>query len=147
MIISGLPEDSIIDPDNGETLNDDKDKITYLLGELALTDSTFIQNITVNRIGVEKPGANRLVKLILPSSVIRNNILSKAPKIKNLNPSWSKVYIKKDLHIVYSRENARISKKLADLRNNPDNHGKEIKIVKGKLLVNGEIIDQNTFFR
>ena len=32
------------------------------------------------------------------------------------------------------------------MKQNPDNADKEIKVVKGKLLVDGNIVDKNTFF-
>ena len=64
--------------------------------------------------------------------------------IINTDP-WKYIYIKKDLHPVYLKENKRIYKKLYDMKENPDNADKEIKVVKGKLLVDGNIIDKNTF--
>ena len=36
---------------------------------------------------------------------------------------------------------------MSDLRKNPENRGKDIKITNGKQSVDGKVIDKNTFFR
>ena len=111
-----------------------------------LDNVEFFDTLEVHRIGKEKAGIPRLVKVKLPSSAIRNEILNKASTLQRLSEPWSKVYIKKDLHPVYLKENKRQAKKMSDLRNNPDNQNKNIKIVGGKLLVDEVVVDKNTFF-
>ena len=58
-----------------------------------------------------------------------------------------KYFYKKDLHPVYITENNRIRKKYCQLKEDPENVGKEIKIENGVHTVNQEAVDINTFFR
>ena len=78
----------------------------------------------------------------------RDKVLSVASRLKS-QPIWTKVYIKKDLHPVYAKENQRIRKKQYDLSTHfsSNNEEKEVKIVKGALLVDGVVVDRNLFFR
>ena len=71
-------------------------------------------------------------------------MLQKAPTLKHKDEPWKKIYIKKDLHPVYTKEKQRLYNMMKDLRKkNPD---KDIKIDKGQLLVDGLKVDSNTFF-
>ena len=61
---------------------------------------------------------------------------------------WKKVYLNRDKHSVYRSENSRLRKKMNDLRKKPefqDNPRERVKIVKGELLVDGTVVDKNTF--
>ena len=56
--------------------------------------------------------------------------------------------INRDKHSVYRSENSRLRKKMNDLRKKPefqDNPRERVKIVKGELLVDGTVVDKNTF--
>ena len=56
-----------------------------------------------------------------------------------------KVYIKKDTHPVYVQETNRLRAKMKELQAIPANKDK-VKIVDGKLELDGVTIDRNTFF-
>ena len=78
----------------------------------------FLENCHVSRIGKEKPETSRLMKVHLPSTDVRNEILNNAPAFKALPEPWSKVYIKKDLTFIFFQvnwvieENVRFEKKI-----------------------------------
>ena len=59
---------------------------------------------------------------------------------------WCKVFIKKDQHPVYLSENNRLRKKAYTLKKTAGNENKEIKIVKGNLLIDNVTVDKNLFF-
>ena len=76
----------------------------------------------------------------------RDEFLKGANERKNAPGPWCKIFIKKDQRPVYTTENNRLRKKANTLRKTPDNVKKDIKIVKGKLLMDNVKIDENTFF-
>ena len=129
-------------------LADDIGKIKTLLTKLCLAgfNAHILDQCSINRIGKQRSNYKRLIKVVLPTVALRNVILDNAKKLKTFTDLWKYIYIKKDLHPVYLKENKRIYKKLYDMKQNPDNADKEIKVVKGKLLVDGNIVDKNTFF-
>ena len=87
---------------------------------------------------------SRLIKVNVKSKDTRDLILEKAPSLKEKNDLWRKIYVKKDVHPVYSRETSRIYKKMKTLKEqNPE---KEVKITDGKLMVDGNVVDKNMFF-
>ena len=95
---------------------------------------------------MERPDKPRLLKVGVLSKDNRNNILKKAPSLRQKNEPWKNIFVKKDLHPVYRKENGRILKKMKDLKeNNPPET--EIRIVNGALTVDGNIVDRNSFFR
>ena len=55
-----------------------------------------MDNVRCNRIGKERSGLHRLLKVQLPTSGLRNEILSKSSALKALPDPWYKMYIKKD---------------------------------------------------
>ena len=150
MIISGLPEGAMagITENSNNIITSDKEKLCMLFKKLdiAQLSDDILENLVCNRIGKERPGFHRLVKVELPSIDLRNNILKNAAKLKTLSEVWSKIYIKKDMHPVYIKENRRLYKKMMELKEKPDYENKEVKIMKGKLLVDGIMVDKNTFF-
>ena len=158
IIVAGLHEGDIKDDDVGE-LKGEKKKIERLLKVmdveakvLAGIDYTlwidyYVLTTTYEytRIGQIKDNATRLVKVNVQSKETRDKILEKAPSLKDKNELWKKVYVKKDVHPVYSKETSRIYKKMKLLKEkNPE---KEVKIFEGKLMMDGKVIDKNLFFR
>ena len=89
------------------------------------------------------------MKVVTTSADERDKVLPLSSKLKSLPEPWSKVYVKKDLHPVYSKENQRIRKKRYDLQTqfNNNNEQREVKIVNGQLQVDGVTVDRNLFFR
>ena len=148
-IISGVPENDLTSHNNeAVSLQTDHDKVKELL---KITENSYfsedsIENFEISRLGKPRPGANRTIKIKLASTKDRNEFLKDGYKLKALEDPWKKIYIKKDLHPVYIQENTRIRKKLFALMSDPDNEGKDIKLEKGILTIDGVPIDHNTFF-
>ena len=146
IIIMGLSEEEIYD--GNQKLESDSDKVRWILNYTK--NQSFseekISNLEVIRIGEPKEDYNRVVKITLPSIDDRNNFLKDTQILKNAPEPWSKVYLKKDQHPTYRAENNRLRKKLKILKANPSKKDKDIKIVKGKLLLDNKKVDENTFF-
>ena len=145
IIISGLPEQNL-ELGNGETLTNDEEKVKSLFDEMGVPENAIDDpdELEITRIGERKGNSIRLIKVNLKSKPKRDAVLEKSSTLKQKAAPWNKVYVKKDLHPVYTRENQRLYKKMKDLRTqNPD---KEIKIVKGVLTVDGKKEDSNLFF-
>ena len=98
-----------------------------------------------SRIGQVKDNVTRLVKVNVRSKDTRDKILEKAPGLKDKSELWKKIYVKKDVHPVYSKETSRIYRKMKKLKE--ENPGKEVKILDGKLIFEGKTVDKNLFFR
>ena len=144
IIISGLPEDNIVS--DGRTLESDDDKVKCLFEIMDVEQDAADPpvQLEMSRIGAPKDNSIRLIKVNMKSKAKRDVILKKAPTLKTKAEGWKKVYIKKDLHPVYTKENKRIYSKMKELKEK--NPTKDIKIDKGKLLVDGKVVDSNTFF-
>ena len=76
----------------------------------------------------------------------RTDITKKSVSLKNMHDPWNKVFINFDLHPVEVEENKRLRKKKKALQSLPENQDKEIKIEKGKLKIDGNIVDSNILF-
>lgn len=83
--------------------------------------------------------------LVTPSSQARDDVLKNTSKMKEAPEVFKKVYIKKDIHPVYADENKRLRSKMIELRKKPENKDKQIKIVKGDLMVDNEVVASSTF--
>ena len=145
IIISGLQEEDIVGNDIGQ-LRNDKEKVQTLFEVMQVgTDIVAVADeFEYTRIGQRRDNATRLVKVNVRSKATRDKILEKAPSLKGKNELWKKIYVKKDVHPVYSKETSRIYRKMKTLKEqNPE---KEVKIQDGKLLVNGRMVDKNLFF-
>ena len=145
IIVSGLQEDDIVDNDVGE-LRSDKEKVTRLFEVIEVGTDVLASadEFEYTRIGQSRDNATRLMKVNVRSKITRDKILEKAPSLKGKNEVWKKIYVKKDVHPVYSKETSRIYRKMKALKEqNPD---KEVKIQDGKPLVDGRRVDKNLFF-
>ena len=144
IIISGLTEEDIYDKD--DELVNDTEKVKRLFETMdvdkELIDST---DLIITRIGQQNDSYTRLLKVNVKSKTSRDTILAKAKTLKTKHEPWKKVYVKKDVHMVYAKENQRLHNKRKDLKEkNPD---KDVRIVDGKLLVDDQTVDKNMFFR
>ena len=143
LIISGLPEEAIQVEDT--LLNNDNEKVTKMFSLIEVNDGPW----AVERIG--KPTTNgkaRMAKVVFPDKEKRDKAAEKSIKLKELAEPWKKVYLNRDKHPVYRCENNRLRKKMNDLRKKPefqDNPRERVKIAKGQLLVDGTVVDKNTF--
>ena len=78
------------------------------------------------------------------SKAHREAILDNAKSLKGKAEPWILVYLKKDAHFVEHQENKRLWKKKDTLKKSFP--GKDIKIIKGKLQIDGQVVDQNALF-
>ena len=146
IIITSLPEGDI--ETDHKILKSDHENVSWIL-DFTKNESfseEAIGNFQIDRLGEPKIGYNRVLKITLPSAEDRDAFLEEVKTLKNAPEPWSKVYVKKDQHPTYIAENNKLRKKMKLLKSNPDNQNKDIKILKGKLLVDNEEVDGNTFF-
>ena len=152
IIVTGLSEEPVIPSrntdDEAAPLTNDTDKVKALIASITQNEQFNVGAWDISRIGRPREGSNRAIKIVTTSIDEREKVLSLAPHLKT-QPAWSKVFMKKDLHPVYAKENQRIRKKRYDLATqfSNNNEQKEVKIVKGALQVDGVTVDRNLFFR
>ena len=87
-----------------------------------------------------------MIKIKCGSKENRNELTKNSNKLKEADETWKRVYIRKDEHPVYLAEKNRLRKKMLELKKVEENKTKEIIIKDGKLLMNGVVVDKNTFF-
>ena len=141
VIVRGLPENDIIE--NEDIYHNDIDKVKNLLSKI---DVALPNGSQVERLGKQSVNYNRVTKIILNDKSERDNILENAKKLKHVEDPWKNIYLKKDLHPAILEEDKRLNKKKKDLKKEQVNNGKEVIIERGKLKVDGIIVDQNLFF-
>ena len=146
-IIQHLPENDM-DGENGDKLRNDEEKIIQLC-KLMECEQDFrnLQGLRIDRIGREREGVPRMIKIQFPNVAARDGFVKNAKKLKEAPEIWSKVYVKKDQHPVYVGENNRLRTKMKKIKQMPENVDKTVIIKDGKLTVDGTIVDENLFFR
>ena len=143
LMISGLPEGEMVV--GGASLIDDKDKVGKMFNLIEIDGGPW----EVERLG--KPttnGKTRIAKVVFPDKETRDKAAEKSAKLKDLGEPWNRVYLNHDKHPVYRYENNRLRKKMNDYRKKPefqDNPKEKVKIIKGELVVDGNVVDRNTF--
>ena len=93
-------------------------------------------------------GETRIAKVVFPDKEKRDKAAEQSSKLKELEEPWKKVYLNRDKHPVYRYENNWLRKKMNDLRKKPEfeeNPRERVKINKGELIVDGSVVDRNTF--
>ena len=147
IIIAGLQEEDIITGNEGGELKGDEAKVKYLFKVMGVEADVLagIQDFEYTRIGQSKENTTRLAKVNVRSKTTRDKILEKASSLKDKREPWKKIYVKKDVHPVYSKETSRIYRKMKTLKE--ENPTMDIKIQDGKLMVDGKMVDRNLFFR
>ena len=116
IIVAGLSENPVIDNDN--ELNNDAGKVKRLLNIMGMDAATLelVPTFELSRIGQENDAMTRLLKVNVKSKNTRDKILEKAKVLKDKNEPWKKVYLKKDVHFVYAKENQRLNNRRKELR-------------------------------
>ena len=146
-IIQHLPEKDMEGNEPDKKLKSDVEKIHQICKLMDYDlDIESIRNLEISRIGKEREGVSRMIKLVFANVKDRDAFVKNSSKLKGAPEIWSKIYIKKDQHPVYVAENNRLRKKMIDARKKPENKEKEIFIKDGKLQIDGVTIDQNLFF-
>ena len=147
LIINGLPEEELTVADE-EPLIDDKAKIKYLLHSISINDiDALIDEFEFTRIGAPAEGKKRVLKINTHSKNTRDKICQESKKVKLLPAPWKHVYINKDVHPVYLKENQRIRKKMQELKKVPgyEHESGRVKLENGMIMVDGSMVDQNLF--
>ena len=143
LMISGLPEGQV--DVQGETVARDDEKVEKMFNLLEIEGGPW----AVERIGAPTTnGRTRIAKVVFPDKEARDKAAEKSVKLKDLGDPWSRIYLNHDKHSVYRHENNRLRKKMNDYRKKQefqDNPKERVKIVKGELKVDGNVIDRNTF--
>ena len=121
-IISGLTEINLTI--NGIVYNAEEDKITKIVSMIGYNEHLYFLHV---RIGKTNPAFNRIIKVTVPSQDIRDKIIDQAKSLHDINPPFSKIYIKKDLQPVIHKENKRLHNKMKFLKSCEENEGKNIK--------------------
>ena len=100
-----------------------------------------------SRIGNPVNGKTRLLKINVGSKEMRDKICDESKKLKLLPDPWKKIYINKDVHPVYLKENQRIRKAMQELKKVPgyEHQTGRVKLENGKLTVDGRVVDNNLF--
>ena len=147
LMINGLPEEAMADHDN-EALADDNAKFTHLLHSIGINDiDALIEGFEFARIGTPADGKKRILKINVGTKETRDKICKESKKVKLLPAPWKHVYINKDVHPVYLKENQRIRKKMQELKKVPgfEHESGRVKLENGMLTVDGSMVDQNLF--
>ena len=147
LIISGLTEGQLTA--ENVTVESDLEKVNLILSAVGLAEKQLADDEGLSRIG--KPNENRrprLLQVVCDSNEIREEVMKASPTLKEKGDVLSKIYINRDVHPVYQKENGRLRKRLSDIKRTENEKGNECdaKIVKGKLIWNENVIDQNMFF-
>ena len=145
IMISGLSENNLTD--NSDELESAAEKVQRLFDVLDLDTATVssAESLQMTRIGQQNEMMTRLLKVNVQSKAARDKIFEKTKVLKSKDELWKRVYVKKDVHIVYAKENQRLNNRRIELRE--QNPNKDIKIFNGKLLVDDRVVDRNMFFR
>lgn len=131
IIITGVKEN---DPDDRTTAMSyldqeavtDKEKTDLILHVIGASD---VKIHSIQRLGVLQTGPQqkpRPIKLVLEKSTDRHKVLAEAKKLKTAGPSFSSVYMNKDMHPNARKEMGRIRKVLKDEKSKPANHGRNV---------------------
>ena len=141
IIIAGLSEENI-DSEN-ITFAGDANKVSFLLEKMNL-DPAIVNNAKLERLGTDTTGSKRrFIKFELPDKNIREKIIKETPKLKDLPAPWNKIYFNRDTHPVYQKEHKRLRKKFNELKTQRDPD--TVKLIKGVLTVDGDVVDKNVF--
>ena len=146
-MISGLSEEEIPN-DDGTNLVDDETKLESLLHKIGINDiDDEIGDFVFTRIGAANERKKRLLKVNVGSKELRDKISLETKKIKLLPAPWKSVYINKDVHPVYLKENQRIRKKMQELKKVAgfEHDTGRVKLENGLLTVDAITVDQNLF--
>ena len=93
VIIPVVPEVNVIVNENG--LKSEIDKINWILRliENDHFDEEQIEKFNMSRLGAEKTGYNRVIKIILTTAKNKNEFLKNAEKLKGAHVPWLKVFL------------------------------------------------------
>ena len=115
LIISGLTEGQLTV--ENETKNSDLDKINLVLSVIGLPQNHLENDVGISRIGkANENGKPRLLQVVCDTNQIREDIMKASPILKDKGDDLSKIFINRDTHPVYQKENRRLRNRLADIK-------------------------------
>ena len=141
IIISRMIECNLVDGD--AVYENDEQKVSALFKAIGIA---LPLGAKVERLGKPNQMYKRVIKLNVTSKQNRDEILKKTNILKTKGSPWDTVFVKKDLHPVIVQENNRLRIKKKNLQKLDENKDKVVKIEKGKLTIDGTMVDQNMFF-
>ena len=148
VIMLGLTEeDMTVD---GILLSGDAEKIKFIFRKINIGENIINLPSTSQRIGRDINGEKRrALKIILKDYDTREIIMENARKLKAFGDPLDKVYINRDTHPVYQKENQRLRKKFNDLKKRADlqQEPNRVKLTKGLLTLDDVTIDRNIFLK
>ena len=107
VIITGVPEKNLVLPVTSTDWVDSPPIPTDLKKSrdiLCITHTSIItpiNNLLLHKL-VKNTKGNRAIKVQLPSNEERDNLLKNMQKLKDAGELWKKIYLKKDLHPIYT---------------------------------------------
>ena len=121
LVIFGLLEQDIT-VEQGGTLSLDQEKVYTLLKAMKNTNADICTSFQYKRIGQPKEDNKpRILKVTVPNNLIREDIVKSSPNLKNLPDQavFKKVFVNRDSHPVYTKENQRLRKRMNEIRKSP----------------------------
>ena len=135
-IINGLPE---VDDNEGRSVSL-SETINKLIDDIGLADTVKLDpKFQIFRIGKKETSKSRPVKIKLQSESMKHNLVTLSRE--HFKNNENKVYINYDQGPLTRKENFRLRISCNKLRNDPLNKNKRILLQKGKITVNGVIVD------
>ena len=147
VMVFGLQEGNLT-TDVG-VLDSDEKKFQYILSKIETTDASpdLVKNFEFQRLGKYTDGRQRVLKVNVLNKSRREAIVKQAQKLKQCGELWKKVFLNRDSHPVYAKENQRLRKKMNEMKRQPgfEHETGRVKIVRGHLQVDGISVDKNLF--
>ena len=103
--------------------------------------------LKVSRLGKKPSGANsrpRAIKVVVSNTTERKRILEHTRNLKRAGDTFSKIYVKKDIHPLVRKELNRIHAVEREERNKPENQGRYVEYNNNTrcVTVDGVIVDR-----
>ena len=122
--------------------NEDYTTVNNILTEVSGSPlGSTVKAENIYRLGKHTGNKCRPIKVVLPSPKLKRDILNKSSTALKQSRLYKKVFIKPDLCESERLERKRLYDKFKVLKNDPENHGKEVTLEKGYLKMDGNEID------
>ena len=125
---------------------DDVEKLRNVLNAAGCPTTIDPSTFTLRRLGQANPTRPRPVHITVELPQQRDIVIEKAKNLKNAGESYSRIYIKKDIHPTVRKEIGRLKKREREEKNKAENAGVNISYdPKNRVLLrDGNIIDRFT---
>ena len=141
LIMMGVPESPTVLNAGHESADSDEAKVKMVLAKTGHQDAE-IQEIV--RLGKANNQKSRPMKIVLKCPMKRKSILVDAKKLKDAEPTFEKIFIKKDVHPSVRKELYRLRQAEKRESEKAENVGKEVHYdhAARTLIVDGLTIDR-----